>query len=394
MFSIRANKQLVFVWLVIAILGGTFFQLESGNHPALAQQAEDTSALPFKTFLPMVRKSPPPPQSSPGATTPPPGPDFMIMGRSRLQSLSMSSSAWNALKAAADADPGNPNMCNQDSRTHPKVTFASALVYARTGNRTYYDRAKYLITTAYPTQIDNCYNAVLALGRQLAGYVIAADLIGLQDAGFNSWLSTIRDKNIGGHLTYNVLRTTANISANNWGIYALTSVIAADRFLGDWANLENDWRVFASYGAPHGWPFIKTFGYNEQWSCVATDSSGNLPIAINTACSRDGYNLDGAPVEDASRTTFPTVANYPTESAQGFTIQALLLAQAGYPAWTVNSSQVKRVAEFRGRFNNLNLTSTDFYVTWITNKIYGLGQPTKPASFGRSFGFTDWLFAP
>jgi hypothetical protein len=30
----------------------------------------------------------------------------------------------------------------------------------------------------------------------------------------------------------------------------------------------------------------------------------------------------------------------------------------------------------------------------MTNKIYGLNQPTQPAGFGRIFGFTDWLFAP
>lgn len=397
MHSFHLTGKIILMILILAIFGGTFLPVSSVGQGALAQQAEDPSALPYKTFLPMVRRSPNPPPVTPpptGGTTPPPGPDFMIMSRSKLQALSNSSSAWNAVKAAADSDPGNPNMCNQDSRIHPKVTFASALVYSRTGDRYYYERAKYLVTTAYPSQIDNCPNAILALGRQLAGYVIAADLIGLQDAGFNNWLSGIRNKNIGGHTTYTVLRNTAYETANNWGIYALASIIAADRFLGDWANLENDWRVFASYGVPHGWAFSKTWSYNEQWSCVGTDGSGLLPIAINTSCTKDGYNLDGAPVEDSSRTVFPTVEYYPTESAQGLTIQALLLAQAGYPAWTINDSQIKRLAEFRGRFNNLNLSSTDYYVTWITNKMYGLGQPTKPASFGRSFGFTDWLFAP
>lgn len=361
--------------LVASLIGFVFLPvLKSNTLPGAADTPQGS-----KIFMPVVMKM---------------LPDFFIMRRSTFMALPTSGPAWNALKAAADSDPGFPDLCNQDNRTHPKVTLASALVYARTGIQAYADRARYLILTAYPTQIDGCSNAVLALGRQLGAYVISANLIGLQDGGFNIWLYYVRDKYIGGHNRWYALRQTAYDTAGNWGIFALASTIAADRFLGDSAALASDWQVFADYGVPHGWPFNKTPSYSEDWACVSTDGTGKLPIAINTPCTKSGYDLDGAPVEDSSRTTFPTVDFYPTESAQGLVVQALLLDMAGYPAWTVNNSQIMRLELFRGRFNNLNLSSTDYYVTWITNKVYGLNQPTQPASFGRLFGFTDWLFGP
>lgn len=348
------------------------------------------------TFTPTAT---PTPTSVPTFTpTPSPTPviatgSYLIIDESRLISLPTYGSAWDYLKYSADAGAGTPNLCDQNNRLHPGTTLAAALVYARTGVQSYKDKAKSLILAAYPTQVYGCGNAVLSLGRQLGAYVIAADLIRLDDPGFNTWLSDIRDADIGGHSRWYSLRLTSTDAAGNWSTFALASLIAADRFLNDTTMLAQDWQIFSAYGVPHGYPFNKTASYQEIWSCIATDSTGKLPIAINTPCTKSGYNIDGAPVEDASRTTFPSVGNYPAESAQGYVIQALLLDRAGYPAWSVNDNQVERVALFRERYNNLNYSSADYYVQWMINYFYGLNQPTKPGYYGRVFGYADWLFA-
>ncbi len=326
------------------------------------------------------------------------GSDYLIIERSALLALPTNTTGWNALKSAADASGGSPDLCNQDNRTHPGTTLAAALVYARTGQQSYADKAKSMIFAAMPTLVYPCSyasNAALSLGRQLGAYVIAADLIKLNDSSFRSWLSDVRTRIIGdtSHPDRRTLRQTAETGSHNWSTFCLASVIAADRFLGDTAMLDEDWRIFSGYGIAWGWPFQKSGDYQEIWSCVPSDSSKptKLPISINTACTKSGYNLDGVQVEDASRTAFPTLGNYPAESAQGYVVQALLLSRAGFDAWNVNNQQVKRNALARERFGNLNYSGADYYVQWMINKFYGLSQTTRPAGYGRVFGYTDWL---
>ena len=229
-------------------------------------------------------------------------------------------------------------------------------------------------------------NSILSLGRQLGAYVLAADLIGLsgaEDSTFRSWLSSIRTRNLGGHSRWYTLRDTAIDSSNNWGTFALASLTAADAYLGDTVALERDWRIFAGYGNG-SWPFGRTSSYQATWACPEG-------FAINPASCTD-LRKQGAAVEDASRTTFPTIGGYPAEAAQGYVITAELLARAGRPAWTVNNAQVCRHALWRQRLGNLNYSSADRYVTWITNARCGHSQPTVAAGYGRVFGYTDWLY--
>ena len=39
-----------------------------------------------------------------------------------------------------------------------------------------------------------------------------------------------------------------------------------------------------------------------------------------------------------------------------------------------------------------NRSEVSYYVPWILNARYGLDLPTRPAGFGRVFGYTDWLY--
>ena len=317
-------------------------------------------------------------------------PDYMMISRADLMALPTSGAAWDSMKKHADAS-ATPNLCNQDNKADVNA-LAAGMVYARTGNAAYRTKVINLINAAIASEGTGC--RVLSVGRQLGGYVLAADFAGYRDPAFLSWLETMVDKNIGGHGRWNEIRWTAYDSSNNWGTFALASTTAVDIFLNNEANIEKDWQVFSAYGVPHGWPFTRPAAYQENWSCIAADSSNLLPIAINIPCVKNGVNLDGAPVADSSRATFPQYSGYIQEATQGYVVMAQLFNRAGYDGWGVNDRQICRAAKFADRSGRLQLTSVAHYIPYMANYFCGLSIPTKtPTTGGRMFGFTDWLYS-
>jgi len=73
-------------------------------------------------------------------------------------------------------------------------------------------------------------------------------------------------------------------------------------------------------------------------------------------------------------------------------IQALLLSRAGYPAWSVNSSQIRRVANFLVRTGTWNAESVAYFAGYIVNAAYGTSYPVKRGNSGRMLAYTDWLY--
>lgn len=334
--------------------------------------------------------------------TPAAPPDYIIISRAEFMALPTSGAAWDSVKSRADA-AATPNLCDQNNKADVNA-LAAGIVYARTGDAAYRAKAINLINAAMASQRDGCGNAVLAMGRQLGGYVLAADFAGYRDPVFTSWLAMILDREIGGHSRWHVLRFAAYDTASNWGVHALTSTTVSDIFLNRTSDIEKDWRTFASYGVPYGGNFNKASSYNEQWSCFPTVTSGKLPVAINpgarmiddvlTPCVRLGVNLDGAPVEDSSRSSFGSFSTYIHESLQGYAVMAQLWNRTGRDGWGVNDRQVCRAAQFGDRAGKLNDSSVSYFVAHMANKFCGLSLPTRtPTAGGRMFGFSDWLFS-
>jgi len=318
-------------------------------------------------------------------------PDYMVISRSDLMSLPTSGAAWDAVKASADAN-ASPDLCNQDNKADVNA-LAAGIVYARTGDAAYKTKAVSLINQAMQSQRNGCNNAILAMGRQLGGYVLAADFAGYRDPAFLAWLETIVTQEVGGHSRWHQLRFTAYDSASNWGVHALASVTTVDIFLNRTADIDKDWQTFASYGVAYGGQFNTASSFNEDWSCHPVKVKDKLPIAINTPCIKSGINLDGAPVEDSSRSAFSSYSTYIHESLQGYAVMAQLWSRTGREGWTVNNGQVCRAAQFGNRAGKLNDSSVSYFVAHMANKFCGLNLPTKsPTSGGRMFGFSDYLF--
>ena len=332
--------------------------------------------------------------------------DYILMSRSALMARPVSGTAWTKMRELAAGADGTPNLCNQDNDHHLR-TLAAALVYARTGDARFGTKARSGVMAAIGTQRVGCNNATLALGRQLAAYVLAADFAGLSgsnDTTFRSWLSAIRTKVIGGHSIWNSLERTQHDSANNWGAYAGAARIAASLYLGDTSDVSQASRITRGFLGDRA--AFAGFETNISSSALSWTCSGSASTytPVNPACTKSGINVDGAVVADLSRggaLKWPpgsTGIAYQLDSIQGLGLQVELLYQNGYSgAWNWSNDALKRMAAIVTRSassggTGWNGTKAARQMPWLLNLRYGTNIPTASAGAGRAIGFTDWLY--
>jgi len=316
--------------------------------------------------------------------------------RTELDSLPMSGSGWNHVVSVANGSWGTPNISDQDSK-HDTNVLGGALYAARTGNATIRTKTANAIMSAIGTEDDG---RQLALGRNMVGYVIAADLINLPayDAAkgtkFASWISGLRTRIIG--QCDNLIRCHNN-RPNNWGTHAGSSRIAIDAYLNDRTELALAAKTFK------GWLGDRStyagFKYGElSWQCTST-----APVGINRAdCGEKSSILPDDMRRGGSFQIPPKPTNYPWAALEGVVIQAELLSRQGYPAWdwgfnNLNDKAIKRallkLAELDRRFpgNNWWATGDDVATVWVAQHAYHAGFRTvTPVRAGKSIDFTDW----
>lgn len=315
---------------------------------------------------------------------------------SELAVLPTSGTGWTYLKTVADAGPGAPvDVSCQDSK-HGTATMATALVAARLGTASHRDAVRDAIRAIIGTDHGSTCghgtdNLSLAVGRNLASYVIAADLIGLRsydpalDARFRAWIGPLRFADLGG-------RTLAGGDATdpgNWGAYQGASRAAVALYLEDSAD------VARSAAALRAWLTTgEGFRYNSSWDLSWACDPAH-PTPVNPPCSRDGHDLGGIVVADMRRGGGyqwpPVLTNYPREALTGRTIQAELLARAGHAAFSWGDRALYRVAK---RLLVLDTLDDGWYeprinAYWIADRHYG-GFPAAGPSNGRTVLGTDW----
>jgi hypothetical protein len=313
-----------------------------------------------------------------------------------LATVPMSGAAWQQLKAAADGNLGTPNIADQDSN-HDVNTLAVALVYARTGNPAYRTKAANAIMSAIGTEAGG---RTLALGRNLVGYIIAADLIDLRsydaakDQRFRAWLSAVRRETLDGK----TLISTHEQRPNNWGTHAGASRIAADLYLGDTADLQRAATVFK------GWLGDRSAYAGFDYGDLSWQADPKKPVGVNPAGAvKNGRAIDGAFPDDMRRGCGfrwpPCKTNYPWGAMEGAVVQAQLLARAGYDAWHWSDNALLRATQFLFNLSHEAgrswwATGDDEWMPWVVNHAYGTRFPTAmPAHAGKNMGWTDWMFS-
>jgi hypothetical protein len=405
----RGPRRGVPLWLGVlvivlgAIVGGSLMQLRLA--PTDATPSPSVADVPSPTSTAAV--SPASPSVSPTPTLPPPPSprpegDFLLMSRADFMALPTDGEAWVSLVAWADEPAGEPDLRDQDRR-HGVLTLASALVFARTGDPAYGERATRQIMEAIGTEREGASNSILALGRQLGAYVLAADFVGLSgddDERFREWLAAIRTRELGGHGRWTSLVGTHQDAPNNWGSFTGASRIAASLYLGDTQDVQRAAQVLRGFlGERSAWDRFQPVEGASSWAC---DPAHYTPV--NPPCAKGGIDLDGAIVRDIDRggnRKWPPGRDgigYTLESLQGLSLQAELLTVNGYgDVWSWSDSALRRAAGVVTRSGDAggltwNRSSVSYHVPWLLNARYGLDLPTEPAGIGRVFGYTDWLY--
>ncbi len=312
------------------------------------------------------------------------------IGAEQIAALPTSGAAWENLQAEADEPTGTPDLSNQDDDVNVRV-LAKALVFARTGNPRYRGEV-----------IDACRRAIgtedggrtLALGRELAAYVIAADLVGLPpdlDAPFRSWLAAVRHESLDGR----TLISTHEDRPNNWGTHASASRAAIDVYLGDSADLQRMASVFK------GWLGDRASYSGFDYGDLDWQSNPSQPVGVNPkGATLQGHPVDGVVPDDQRRgggfTWPPPQENYVWEALQGALATAVILSRAGYPdVWKWQDQALLRAARWLHDQARFPAEGDDTWLPHLVNHHYGSSFPAPiPARPGKNLGWTDWTHGP
>ncbi len=350
---------------------------------ATARTGTSPPATPKPTAAPTPR---------PTFATPPPraASSYILVAPSELRRLPTSGASWSWVREVAGRK-ASFKIATEDSEGDI-VVFARALVYARTDDVAMRASVVDALRAVVGTEAGG---RTLGLGRNLTGYVIAADLIDLRSADpafdrdvFRPWLRSLFTKRLDG----DTLVGTAETRPNNWGLHAGAARIAAARYLGDGSQLARQAKVF------RGWLGDRSsyagFRYGDlDWQCDPAK-----PVGINPkGCTRDGHSIDGVLPDDQRRGGGfrwpPPKENYAWEGLQGAVLQAELLYQAGYAAWTWEDAAILRAVRWLVDEADYPADGDDRWQPFLIDARYGTSYAgAPPKTFGKSFGFTDWLY--
>jgi hypothetical protein len=334
------------------------------------------------------------------------------ISKEEIAALPTSGAAWDNLKAQADKSCGIPDLANQDDLTNVCI-LAKALVFARTDAVSY--RRDVAAALAVIANSSTYSGRALALGRELAAYVISADLIDLKsydetlDVLFRKKLAELlRTPTIDGPTS---LIQCHELRPNNRGTHCGASRIAVDLYLGDQADLERAATVFRGYlGDRSAYAGFKYGSDAASWSPNPSDPGqlvGINPLGATRVWNGTVYNLDGALVDDIRRGCAfqwePCHTGYPWEGLAGAVVQAEMLYRAGYPAYEWQDQALRRAYQYllflhnvAGGywFDNGTTSGDDSWQPWIANKRYGIHLPAvSPSRPGKAMGWSDWTHA-
>jgi hypothetical protein len=321
-----------------------------------------------------------------------PGFPGLWIGSREVRGLPTSGAAWTRLREVADGNCGTPDLADQESNTNVCIV-AKALVFARTGETRYRDD----VVSALRTIADaGTYSGrALALGRQLGGYAIAADLVQLQrhapdlDTRFRAKLRELLVTP-----TTDGPRTLVECHErrpNNWGTHCGGARIAVAAYLGDNEELARASRVFRGWLGDRSAYAGFSFGSDLTWHCDA-----NAPVAVNPrGCTKQGVSIDGVLPDDQRRggsfRVPPPAENYVYEALQGALMQAVILSRHGYDVWNWQDRALLRAFDWLHDVAAYPAEGDDTWQPHIINRVYGRQFPAPvPSRPGKNIGWTDW----
>lgn len=311
------------------------------------------------------------------------------ISQAEIAKLPTSGAGWTDVLAAAKNASGATSLSNQDSNDSTNV-MAAALVYARTGEVAYLAKVEKAITDIVTKNLESGSRA-LALGRELIGYVLAADIVQLKtvDAALDARWRT----KLAALLTYKTSQAGSLIDCsldrpNNWGGHSRASWLAAALYLSDKAGADR--AVATLKGWMGDWNAYNGFTYGDLvWQVNKTQPVGILPKDAKL----QNYNVDGGQPEELRRVSFhipPSYVVYTWEGLQGPVAAAEMAYRAGYTdIWDYCDQALLRAVEFNYR-QGWAAEGDDRWQIPVINRAYGANIPVTGGGAGKNVGWTLW----
>jgi len=361
-----------------------------------------------------------------------------------IRQLPMSGPGWDArgapwfanrgVYAYAQRDTSAPLVGDQDDAVDV-YTLAKAMVWLRLRQESpppedpepYRAAVQAACLAARGTELQGPHQSTLALGRNLFGYVAAADLIDWDDSvpgrtedDFRAWVARVRDEVLSdGGTVFRTLVEAHEGRANNWGLMCGTSRLAAAIYLCDGGEEKRCWDVFRRWlgdeGSPFAFPASAWGGLS--WQADRAHPTGINPLgAKKRDCADVRRPIGGVLPEEMRRAgPFDTIApcepdwvwpafpdrherNYNWNAMQAVVVQAVLHGRRERDPWTINDFAIARA--FFWLYQSLHFPVThvdaggdDHWLPHLANKIYpllALPEPelTRP---GQQVGYLDWM---
>lgn len=246
---------------------------------------------------------------------------------------------------------------------------------------------------------------VLALGRNLAVYVISADVIDLKtakpadDQRFRTFLKGIQTKSGFPGSCGPGLIFCHETRPNNWGTMAGASRIALDLYIGDTADLAKAVATYKGFiGEPGGTDVFVYQPNAARYSCSPKSPMNRAGCTLTPpGCSRT-YDMSGANIDDVQRdlddgtAQCPPYTNYAWGGFSGFVAQAELLHRAGYDSYGWSSQAIKRGMTFLQNVMPTSSSTPTDWIPFIINKRYSSSftTVTSRGGYGRLMDWTAW----
>jgi hypothetical protein len=300
-------------------------------------------------------------------------------------SLPTSGTGWSNVLSWASKSASSPSLSDQDDPDNITV-LAKALVYARTGDTT---RRNEVLSALAAVRGTESGARALAVGREAAAYVIAADLIGYRDASFVSWVSSLR--------TAPTTSGPSNIidcqqsRPNNWGTHCGATRVVIDLYIKDTTDLAKAINVWK------GWMGDRAAYTGFSFGDLSWQSNPSAPVGINPkGATIQTHNVDGVLPDDQRRggsfTWPPFCENYVHEALQGANLALAVLSTNGYPMGTWSDNAINRAYTWLYNVDSCPATGDDTFSPYIVNYFTGSNIPETSSTPGKNFGFSEWLY--
>ena len=314
-----------------------------------------------------------------------------------IAALPTSGGAWEKLLDRANEPITTPVLNDLDDRTNITV-LAKALVYARTGDITYYDDVKAaLIGIINSGQYSG---RALPLARRLGAYVIAADVVDFEHGSpvLHTQLKNklLQLRNAPTYPGPTSLVDCHEKRLNNWGTSAGFTRLCIDLYVDDQVDFHRAVDVW------QGWMGEREVYGEFDPGDVSWQADPANPVGINPAgATIQGYDVDGV-LPDEQRVAGP-FAPPPYEcvgsirgALQGALCAAIILERQGIPASQWCDRAILRAGRWFTQVALCPLVGDDRFETHLFNYLYPeMSLPiTAGVQPGKLIGFTDWTHGP